>query len=151
MRAAAHEPLARLTRTSPFCSHRTERASLILIAFHNSFHNSFHNCPPPFPNGDPFLSFVASCLLLYDIDFIHNSLPPILGPGPRWVSVSLCIKSQSSSYLSHGGWARTTNCLGVCSCESVSHSLWLSLFSSTDFSQSITPQPTRTAIGCALI
>ena len=78
-------------------------------------------------------------LLLYDIDFIHNSLPPILGPRPRWVSVSLCIKSQSSSYLSHGGWARTTNCLGVCSCESVSHSLWLSLLSHTDFSQSITP------------
>ena len=52
---------------------------------------------------------------------------------------SLCIKSQSSSYLSHGGWARTTNCLGVCSCESVSHSLWLSLLSHTDFSQSINP------------
>ena len=51
---------------------------------------------------------------------------------------SLCIKSQSSSYLSHGGWVRTTNCLGACSCESVSHSIWLSLFSSTDFSQSIT-------------
>ena len=51
-------------------------APLILIAFHKLF----HNCPPPFsPNGDPFLSFVASCLLLYDIDFIHNSLPPILG------------------------------------------------------------------------
>ena len=76
-------------------------------------------------------------LLLYDIDFIHNSLPPILGPRPRWVSVSLCIKSQSSSYLSQGGWARTTNCLGVYSCESVLHSLWLSLFSHTGFSQSI--------------
>jgi hypothetical protein len=36
------------------------------------------------------------------------------------------------------GWVRTTNCLGACSCESVSHSIWLSLFSSTDFSQSIT-------------
>ena len=52
--------------------------------------------------------------------------------------LSLCIKSQSSSYLSHGGWVRTTNCLGACSCESVSHFIWLSLFSSTDFSQSIT-------------
>ena len=52
--------------------------------------------------------------------------------------MSLCIKSQSSSYLSLGGWVRTTNCLGACSCESVSHSIWLSLFSSTDFSQSIT-------------
>jgi len=50
---------------------------------------------------------------------------------------SLCIKSQSSSYLSQGGWARTTNCLGVYSCESVLHSLWLSLFSHTGFSQSI--------------
>ena len=37
-----------------------------------------------------------------------------------------------------GVWVRTTNCLGACSCESVSHSIWLSLFSSTDFSQSIT-------------
>ena len=41
------------------------------------------------------------------------------------------------------GWVRTTNCLGACSCESVSHSIWLSLFSSTDFSQSITRRSRR--------
>ena len=55
----------------------------------------------------------------------------------KMMYMSLCIKSQSSSYLSQGGWARTTNCLGVYSCESVLHSLWLSLFSHTGFSQSI--------------
>ena len=59
-----------------------------------------------------------------------STTPPINGK-------SLCIKSQSSSYLSQGGWARTTNCLGVYSSESVLHSLWLSLFSHTGFSQSI--------------
>ena len=41
------------------------------------------------------------------------------------------------------GWVRTTNCLGACSCESVSHFIWLSLFSSTDFSQSITHRSRR--------
>jgi len=52
--------------------------------------------------------------------------------------------ARISSYLSYGGLVRTTTCLGACSCESVSHSLWLSLFSSTDFSQSVT-QPVSKA------
>ena len=59
-----------------------------------------HNCPPFLQTA----ILISHWLSLYDIDFIHDSLPPILGRA-WWVSVSLCIKSQSSSHLAYGGWS----------------------------------------------
>ena len=67
------------------------------------------------PQGD---LFSQSWSNFSDFNFLYTTLSPPSSAEPQWVYVSLCIKSQSSSYLSHGVGTNDA-CLDACNSENV--------------------------------